>query len=121
MIEGVMTLLPHNIWSVKYDKKTKRTIHWILQTIGSLLALSGIIVECVNYNGKHFATKHAIIGLISGVFLLIGLCNGCLALWSIELRKLVRPVVLKCLHNLVGITAIVLGNKLYIFSGTVFR
>ncbi|KAG4067564.1 hypothetical protein HA402_005336 [Bradysia odoriphaga] len=109
MIEGIMTLLPQNIWSAKYETQTKRTIHWILQTVGSLLALSGMVVEYVNYRGKHFATNHAIVGLISGVFLMIGLCNGCLALWSIELRKMFRPVVLKCLHNFIGVTAVVLG------------
>lgn len=119
MIEGILTFLPQNIWSAQYDTHTKRRIHWILQTIGSLLALSGIIVEYVNYRGEHFATKHAIIGLISGVLLLIGLCNGCIALWSNELRKIFRPVVLKCLHNIIGTATVVLGNKLYTFNGNV--
>lgn len=109
-----MTLLPQNVWSAQYDTQTRRTIHWILQTAGSMLALSGIIVEYVNYQGKHFATKHAVIGLISGIFLLIGLCNGTMALWSIELRKIFRPVVLKCLHNFIGVTAVVLGNESHI-------
>lgn len=111
MMEGILTFFPKNIWSTQYDKETKRYIHWILQTSGSLLALSGIVVECVNYGGKHFDTKHAILGLISGILLLIGLCNGCLALWSVELRHVFRPVVLKCFHNIVGMMAVIVGNN----------
>lgn len=110
-MEGILTFFPQNIWSSQYDRQTKRYIHWILQSFGSLLALSGIVVEYVNYRGKHFDTKHAILGLISGILLLIGLCNGCLALWSVELRNMFRPVLLKCFHNVIGMTAIVVGNN----------
>ncbi len=111
MMEGILTFFPQNIWSTQCDMKTKRYIHWILQTLGSLLALSGICVESINYSGKHFHTNHAILGLISGIFLLIGLLNGCAAFWSVELRNLFRPVVLKCFHNFIGMMAIVVGNE----------
>lgn len=111
MMAGILTFAPQNIWSSQFDKQTKRYIHWILQTFGSLLALSGICVEYANYRGKHFDTKHAILGLISGILLLIGLLNGCCALWSVELRNLFRPVVLKGFHNVIGMTAIAVGNE----------
>lgn len=110
MLEGALTFYSENTWSSQCDKPTKRYVHWIMQTIGSLLALSGILIEYINYRGKHFDTTHSILGLISGIFLLFSLCNGVSALWSVELRNIFRPVLIKAIHNTAGIVAIVLGS-----------
>lgn len=109
MLEGIMMFYSENVWSSHINKPAKRCIHWIIQVMGSLLALSGILVKYVNNNGKHFHTTHSTIGLISGIFLLISLCSGVIALKSFSLRNVIRPALVKFLHYTVGSLAIVLG------------
>ncbi|KAG4078224.1 hypothetical protein HA402_011296 [Bradysia odoriphaga] len=109
MLEGIMMFYSENVWSSQFNKPAKRCIHWIIQVIGSLLALSGILVKYVNNNGKHFQTIHSTIGLISGIFLLISLCSGIIALKSFALRKIVRPALVKFFHYISGTMAILLG------------
>lgn len=105
-----MMFYSENVWSSQFSKQTKRCIHWIIQLIGSLLALSGIVVKYVYRNGKHFQTPHSIIGLTSAIFLLISLCNGLFALKSFQFRNILRPAYVKLFHYIVGILAIVLGK-----------
>lgn len=109
MLEGIMMFYSENVWSSQFNKLTKRRVHWIIQVIGSLLALSGICIKYVYNDGKHFQTIHSTIGLISGIFLMISLCSGVIALKAFPLRNIVRPAFVKFLHYIVGSTAILLG------------
>lgn len=104
-----MMFYSENVWSSQFDKRTKRCIHWIIQVIGSSLALSGIVVQHINYKGEHFQTIHSVIGLISAIFLLISLCGGVCALKSFHLRNVLRPASVKFCHYAVAIIAIVFG------------
>lgn len=115
MSEAILSLYSENVWSMQCSRKTKKNIHWILQAVGSTIAFAGIITEYIFRSLKskpHFSTTHSTIGLIAAVFTLIGIVNGVSALWAFELRKFVRPVYSKLLHNLHGIVAFVLGKTL---------
>lgn len=109
MTEAIMALYAQNVWSQYHSHYVKRTIHWVLQAIGSSMAIVGIIIEYVN-RPTHFRTKHSVIGLIATIFTLIGFMNGTSALWSFEIRKYVAPVFMKYFHVWTGILAFVLGE-----------
>lgn len=110
MTEAILAFYSENVWSQQYTRPVKKTLHWILQTVGSLVALIGMIIEFANKQ-RHFTTTHAILGLIAGIFTLLGMLNGVTALFSIELNKYVKPIYLKMAHNVNGIAAFVLGKN----------
>lgn len=85
----------------------------MLQLIGSSAAIIGMIIEYIGRSQKgksHITSTHSLVGLVAGVLALIGMLGGVSALWSFELKTYARPVYFKFAHNLVGITAFVLGK-----------
>ncbi|KAJ6639627.1 hypothetical protein Bhyg_12374, partial [Pseudolycoriella hygida] len=109
MLEGLMMFYSENVWSAQLDRSTKQCVHWILQVVGSLLALSGILVKYICHNGEHFQSKHSIIGILSAACLMISLGSGIFALKAFQLRNVFRPALVKTFHYFVGITSISLG------------
>lgn len=113
MGQAILAFYSENVWSKQHKRSTQKTIHWVLQAFGSIAAISGIIIEYIGRNMKmkpHFSSTHSTIGLIAIIFTLIGMLNGTFTLFSFELRKYVRPVLIKFAHNLIGIVAFVLGK-----------
>lgn len=115
MTEAILAFYSENVWSQQLTRYVRKTAHWILQTVGSLVAILGMIIEFMNKK-QHFTTTHAILGLIAGIFTLIGMLNGVTALFSIELKKFVKPIHFKMAHNIAGIAAFVLGKNLEILN-----
>lgn len=111
MAEAILTLYSSNSWSFFHSTKTKRTLHWVIQVIGSICAISGTVILYPTRR-KHFYSIHGITGLVSLIILVIGAINGIVALWSREFYKIVRvkPVVSKFFHNFVGVSAYVIGR-----------
>lgn len=111
-----MTLYKENVWSKNHSRQTQRTLHWVMQLIGSMTAFAGISCEFIGHvNGTtfytgHFTTRHSVIGLIAAIFTLIGMISGMSSLWSANLKQYTRPIYFKLVHNFVGIAAFVLGN-----------
>lgn len=113
MTQAILSFYPFNVITQPYSRKTRKTIHWVLEATGSTAALTGMIIEYVSRSQSsksHFSTTHSIIGLIAGIFTLIGMLNGISALWAVELRTYTKPVYLKFLHNLTGISAFTIGK-----------
>ncbi|XP_059620461.1 uncharacterized protein LOC132264325 [Phlebotomus argentipes] len=108
MAEGILALAPGNVWSHFFTRRTKTILHWILQAIGALFALVGMIVEYRTRN-RHFGSLHAKLGLASGVFLIITLVNGITNLYAKELSRFIRPVFQRFFHNLMALATFVLG------------
>ncbi len=48
-------------------------------------------------------------GLTSLILLIITLLNGICALWAVEMRKIIRPLISKLLHNLFATATFVIG------------
>lgn len=113
MAQAIMTFYSFNLWSKRLPRQTQRTLHWILQVIGSSAALLGIIIEFIGRWQKskdHFISTHSTIGLIAGIFMLITLLGGVSALWSTKLKKYARPIHFKLAHNFSGISVFILGK-----------
>lgn len=112
MAQSIMTFYSENVWSHRLPRQTKRTIHWMLQVVGSTFVIVGFVLEFISRWQKqkiHFKSTHSVLGLIAIIFTLIAMFNGISALWSTELRRYVRPVYLKLGHIVTGITAFVVG------------
>jgi cytochrome b-561 domain-containing protein 2 len=67
MAEGILAMYKQNTFSLLAKTKADKTLlHWILQAIGGLCALAGIIIQIISrYRlGKpHFSLIHSIIGI----------------------------------------------------------
>lgn len=118
MTQSILAFYSENVWSKDHTRHTQKTLHWVLQAIGSTAALIGMLLEVMSkiQNGRdHFYSPHAICGLVAGIFTFIGMMNGVAALWSVELRKYGRPLYFKLAHNLTGLTAFVMGKESALF------
>lgn len=111
MAEAILTLYSSNCWSFFHTPKTKRSIHWIMQVVGSLMAIVGTTI-LYPQRTIHFKSIHAITGLISIIFAVIACINGIAAINPQNVYKnyRIRPVVSKIFHNFVGISSFVLGK-----------
>lgn len=115
MAQSILALYSENVWSKQHTRQTHKTLHWILQGLGSSAAIAGMIIEFINRwksSKNHFTSTHSILGLAAFILTLLGMFNGISALWSCKLRTFVQPVYLKLAHNLTGIAAFVLGNQI---------
>lgn len=113
MVQSISVFYSENVWSKQRPRQTQKTIHWILQSIGSTAVIAGVIIEYIGRSLKsksHFSSTHSTIGLIALIFTLIGMLNGISALWSVQLGKYMRPIYFKLAHNMTGIIAFVLGD-----------
>lgn len=64
MTEAILALYASNCWSFFHVVRTKRTIHWIMQVIGSIFAIVGTV--CVYWGrATHFRTVHSLTGKYS--------------------------------------------------------
>ncbi|KAG5676840.1 hypothetical protein PVAND_006647 [Polypedilum vanderplanki] len=113
MTEGILAMYKQNTLTLLAHTKAQKTfIHWQLQAIGSLLSVIGIIIQIISRNqlGKlHFSQTHSILGLVSFVFLILTIVSGCSALFSIELKKHLKPIYNKLLHNILALIAFITG------------
>lgn len=114
-----MTLYSQNLWSKNNTRQTNKTLHWMLQAAGSSIALVGILCEYISreQRGKgHFKATHAYFGLAAAILTTISMFGGVTALWSVYLKRYVKPVFLKLAHNLIGISAFVIGIHFFHFE-----
>lgn len=124
MTQAILAFYSENVWSKQHTRQTQKTIHWVLQAVGSSAALLGIVIEYIGRSQKskpHFSSTHSTIGLIAAIFTFIGMLNGISALWSNQLKNYARPVYFKLAHNLNGIIAFILGDFNLIFLSFFFN
>lgn len=61
MGQAVLSISKYNGWSQALKHKERRTAHWILQVIGSALAIAGSIIR-INAVENSYTTAHGILG-----------------------------------------------------------
>ncbi|XP_047997977.1 uncharacterized protein LOC125235450 [Leguminivora glycinivorella] len=105
MAEAILSLSPHNGWSSRLKYVDKRRAHWILQLLGSGLALAGCFIKILD-KSVHWNTLHGQFALVSIVFTTVSLVNGLTSLYAYELRKFrLPPNLSKLTHICFGIVA----------------
>lgn len=103
-----------NALTLSISRQRRKTIHWVLQTIGFVITFLGILFEFLRrekYSSAHFNTTHAITGLIAFIFSIVALINGVMASKAWYLRQYIRPIYSKFFHNLIGIASFVIGKR----------
>jgi Eukaryotic cytochrome b561 len=133
MSEGILVMYSKNTYTFNVkDRSMKRRYHWILQAIGSFLGIFGCAFEFYKRevgNRPHFSTAHSVTGkllfkfkthlkqvtswifsgLVSGIFLILTIISGCPALFSLELRRFIKPLFSKATHNLLSVLSYTTG------------
>ncbi|XP_004928254.1 uncharacterized protein LOC101746715 [Bombyx mori] len=102
MAEAILSLSPHNGWSSNLKLVDKRRAHWILQTLGSGLAIVGSFIKIID-KSTHLNTLHGKFAIAALVFTTVSLINGLGSLWAFELRRYIPINVSKLIHIGIGI------------------
>lgn len=110
MTQAILAFYSQNVLTQYNSRSVQRRIHWIMQLVGSSMAICGITIQFFStYKTGHFDTVHGIFGLVAISLTIFGMVNGTLALWSVELRHYLKPIQTKFFHNLVGTSAFIVG------------
>lgn len=108
MSEAIILIAEENIWTNFFSRQTNKHIHWILQVGGSVLSIAGVAIK-FDHKNDHFESTHAITGIISVSFIFLVALLGVFAFFAVRLRKMLRPVIFKFLHNFLGVFCFVIG------------
>ncbi|XP_033220130.1 cytochrome b561 domain-containing protein 2-like [Belonocnema kinseyi] len=108
MSEAIILIAEENIWTNFFSRQTNKHLHWILQVGGSTLSIAGVAIK-FNHKKEHFQSTHAITGIISVSFIILVALLGVFAFFAFRLRKMLRPVIFKFLHNFLGVFCFVIG------------
>ncbi|KZC10401.1 hypothetical protein WN55_01830 [Dufourea novaeangliae] len=108
MSEAIVVLAGESVLTNFLSRRAKDHVHWILQVLGVICNIAGVYFM---YEVKkvHFRSIHAILGLASLILMIPLTVLGYPVLVAVKLRKLIRPVIVKFGHNLVGTLCFVLG------------
>lgn len=112
MFHAILVIGDGALWGNKLKYGSRVTFHWVLQLIAWTLISLGFAAIYVNKNrlGKqHFHTTHAIFGLVTVIGTQAVILGGVWTKYSFKLRGLVRPVVAKLLHSILGIVVYTLA------------
>lgn len=112
MAESIMVFYSGTTWAQAFTQPQRRTIHWVMQVIGSICIIVGIGLEIYfreTKNKRHFSSPHSILGLVSLILLVLSMCNGVGSLYAVELRRRIKPIYLKLSHHFIGLACFVLG------------
>ncbi|CAK1582811.1 unnamed protein product [Parnassius mnemosyne] len=102
MGQAILSLTQENGWSAKLRLVDKRRAHWILQIMGSALALAGSFVIILEKN-VHWNTNHGRFALVALVFTVASLVNGLTSLYAYEFRRIFNGNISKLTHVCFGI------------------
>lgn len=108
MSEAIVVLASDNVLTASLSRRASKHLHWVLQALGLILNLVGVGVM---YNAKsvHFLSIHGITGITSLVIVCTVTIFGYPVWIAWKLRKFVRPVNVKFLHNFLGTAGFVIG------------
>lgn len=113
MAEGIMATYNRNTFTMGMKNRTWKTnAHWILQVIGTGFVLYGTPMEIYHRdirNKKHFHSTHAVLGLVSFILLVVSFLSGISALFAVEMKKYVKPLFSKAVHNFLSSSCYVIG------------
>ncbi|XP_031766919.1 uncharacterized protein LOC113514619 [Galleria mellonella] len=111
MAQGFLALAPENSWSTVLRLVDRRRAHWVLQVMGSGLAIAGSAIG-IQTKSVHWNSLHGQFALVALVFTCASLVNGLSSLYAFELSKRIRlpPNLSKVPHILFGVVAFVAAS-----------
>ncbi|XP_055851026.1 transmembrane reductase CYB561D2-like [Episyrphus balteatus] len=102
MAEGLMTHYNGNTFLLSYKRKSRTTIHWILQALGGAIGIAGGVIEMCRMD-VHFVTIHGKLGFSAIILCAVSMISGLSALFPRWLRKIISPLLNKTVHNVLGV------------------
>ncbi|PZC77755.1 hypothetical protein B5X24_HaOG202999 [Helicoverpa armigera] len=102
MAQAILSLSPHNSWSAHLKMVDKRRAHWVLQILGSVLAIVGSFIKIVD-KPIHWNSYHGQFALVALVFTVVSMVNGLTSLYAYELRKFIPAKLSKLTHICFGV------------------
>ncbi|CAB0032452.1 unnamed protein product [Trichogramma brassicae] len=108
MSEAIVSLGGTNLWSRFLSRRTNSHLHWILQVLGALCFVAGVIVIYLDKQ-RHFRSVHAKLGIASVGAAAFIFLSGVVSLFAFRLRKLVKPLLSKFTHNTLGLACFAVG------------
>ncbi|KAJ8719596.1 hypothetical protein PYW08_011771 [Mythimna loreyi] len=109
MSQAFLCLCPYNAWSSHLKRSNKIHAHWILQLLGSAMAITGSIVIMI-YKDVNFNTTHGRLGLVAVIFTTMSLLTGVPTFFSESLKRFIPSTVSKLTHIVLGITSFALAS-----------
>ncbi|XP_068629708.1 transmembrane reductase CYB561D2-like [Battus philenor] len=122
MAESILSLSSDNGWSLKLRHVDKRRAHWILQILGSGIALAGSFSK-IMVKQIHWDTYHGQFALVAIVFTVASLVNGLTSLYAYEFRKYLNGTISKLTHICFGVIAFAASSisLCYGFNYNIFK
>ncbi|XP_076678760.1 transmembrane reductase CYB561D2 [Andrena cerasifolii] len=108
MSEAIVVLAGESILTNFLTRRAKSHVHWVLQVLGLICTVAGVVVM-YQVKSVHFRSVHALLGIASVVIMVLLAVCGYPVFIAAKLRNLIRPVIIKFGHNLLGICCFVLG------------
>ena len=87
MSEAILVFAGDSVLTKFLSRGAKRHLHWILQILGLILIVSGVVLMC-RVKPVHFKSVHGI---------------------AAKLRSAIKPVAIKFAHNFLGISCFAIG------------
>ncbi|XP_026324442.1 uncharacterized protein LOC113233534 [Hyposmocoma kahamanoa] len=103
MAEACLALAPGS-WASNFTLVDKRRVHWILQLVGSILAIAGSVLKSIDNNVNWFS-YHGQFGLVAVGFTILSLINGFTSLYAYELSRIIPGNLSKLTHICFGVVA----------------
>ncbi|KAL4705123.1 hypothetical protein ACJJTC_009754 [Scirpophaga incertulas] len=121
MAEAILAMAPDS-WLSTLNLKHKKLLHWIMQVLGSLLALIGSFIKILDKN-QHWNTLHGQFALVAMVFTSVSLVNGLTSLYAFELRRFLPGLLSKLTHICFGVVGFLTASisLIYGFQKNSFR
>lgn len=116
---AITSINPYSGFLKTLDQNKKRTIHFVLQVIGSVLAIAGSILSITKF--KNFNSAHGILGLIAMILTFLSLIGGLVNVFAQKLNKF--PVLIKSCHACLGSVTLIVAflSLIFGFSSDIFR
>ncbi|CAK9819710.1 Probable transmembrane reductase CYB561D1 [Anthophora quadrimaculata] len=119
MSEAILILAGESILTNFLTHRAKKHLHWILQVLGVACTVSGVVLM-FRVKQVHFRSTHAILGITSVSVMLILTIFG-YPVFTLRFRNVIRPVVMKFGHNLLGMLCFTIGIASQCYGYRKFR
>ncbi|XP_059060920.1 uncharacterized protein LOC131853865 [Achroia grisella] len=115
---AVTSMSPYSGFSRTFNQKQKKTIHFVLQVLGSILALAGSILRITSLN-ENFNSTHGILGWVAMILTFLSLIGGVINLYSQKLNLF--PFLIRSCHACIGCVTLIVAFLCLIFGFTQVR
>lgn len=112
MTNAIMAMSNNNLITNSSSRRARVMIHGVLQGIAGVFIATAFttIVLHKNRNGSsHFSSLHGIFGLTAVILTSLTVIGGIPTNYSFQFRNLVRPIIIKILHSLLGMLNFLFG------------